>query len=81
MVELLAEKNCNKTNSVATLVPNADPITMLLMLPIMPVILIMQLHMAMMQQLSQTSPVQQTRTKITSITRNGNTLDIIEKWI
>lgn len=81
MIELLADKNSNESNSVTTFIPNCDPLTMFLLLPFMPAIAIMKIHMNMMSQFSQISPVQQQKTKITSITRNGNTLDIIEKWI
>lgn len=85
MVELLTEENNNEPNSVTTFIPNCDPLTMLFILPFMPAIAFMQFHMTMMNKLQQSSqliPVQnQQKTKVTSITRNGNTLDIIEKWI
>lgn len=84
MADLLTEVNNNEMNSVTTFIPKLDPFTMLLLLPFMPAIAIMQFHMTMMNQLSQSSQlgsVQQQKTKITSITRTGNTLDIIEKWV
>lgn len=84
MVELLADKNSNIPNSVTTFVPNCDHLTMILLFPFMPAVFLMQLHMTMMSQLSQSSQlgsVQQQKTKVTSITRTGNTLDIIEKWV
>lgn len=84
MVELLTDRNNNEPNSVTTFIPHCDPFTMFLLLPFMPAIAVMQFHMTMMNQLSQSAQlgsVQQQKTKITSITRNGNTLDIIEKWV
>jgi len=83
MVELLTNGCNTEMNSVVTFMPKLDPFTMILLLPFMPAIAIMQLHMTMMNQLTQASQgsVQQQRTKVTSITRTGNTLDIIEKWV
>lgn len=83
MVELLTSGVNNEINSVTTFMPKIDPVTMFFILPFMPAVFIMQFHMGMMQQLSQSNPIQQQqqKTKVTSITRTGNTLDIIEKWV
>lgn len=58
----------------------ADPILMLALLPFLP-FLILQYQMAMLQQLAAAPQQSGGRTKVTSITRTGSTLDIIEKWV
>ncbi len=57
-----------------------DPISTILLFPFIPFIQLINIQMQMMTQLSNQTQNQRT-TKITSITRNGNTLDIVEKWI
>ena len=69
-----------------------DPLTAMIMAPLLPLLIMMNAVQSMtmpMMGRSLLSPVNNTnayypeapRTKVTSITRNGNTLDIIEKYI
>lgn len=55
-----------------------DPIMFLAMAPFLPLILFFNAMQGMMPR--QMYP-EQARTKVTSITRNGNTLDITETWV
>jgi len=60
-----------------------DPIMFLVMAPFLPLILFLNAMqgMSMMPVMPRTMYPEQQRTKVTSITRTGNTLDIIEKWV
>jgi len=60
-----------------------DPIMFLVMAPFLPLILFLNAMqgMSMMPVMPRAAYQEQARTKVTSITRTGNTLDIIEKWI
>jgi len=60
-----------------------DPIMFLVMAPFLPLILFFNAMqgMSMMPVMPRAAYPEQARTKVTSITRTGNTLDIIEKWV
>lgn len=61
-----------------------DPILTFLMIPILPFIKLFQLQQLLIQQMNQATQASiqgSQKTKITSISRNGNNLDIIEKWV
>lgn len=60
-----------------------DPIMFLALAPFLPLILFLNAMqgMSMMPVMPRTMYQEQPRTKVTSITRNGNTLDIIERWV
>uniref|UniRef100_A0A6M3M1Z1 Uncharacterized protein n=1 Tax=viral metagenome TaxID=1070528 RepID=A0A6M3M1Z1_9ZZZZ len=60
-----------------------DPIMFLVMAPFLPLILFFNAMqgMSMMPVMPRAAYQEQARTKVTSITRTGNTLDIIEKWV
>lgn len=53
-----------------------DPLSQFIMLPFMPFIILMQFQTQLMQMNQQPQ-----KTKITTITRSDNSMDIIEKWI
>lgn len=60
-----------------------DPIMFLVLAPFLPLILFFNAMqgMSMMPVMPRQMYPEQARTKVTSITRTGNTLDIIEKWV
>jgi hypothetical protein len=60
-----------------------DPIMFLALAPFLPLILFLNVMqgMSMMPVMPRMAQPEQARTKVTSITRTGNTLDIIEKWV
>lgn len=75
-------ENTNNRQPYQMMVLPQDPIAFLVMAPFLPLMLLFQ-GMAMMQMpmMPRTMYSEQPRTKVTSITRTGNTLDIIEKWM
>lgn len=58
-----------------------DPIMLLALAPFLPLILFLNAMQGMSMMPVMNRFQEQPRTKITSITRTGNTLDIIEKWV
>ncbi len=76
--EQLIETNNNRQPYQMMAIPQ-DPFMFLAMAPFLPLILFIN-AMAMMPA-PRAMYQEQARTKVTSITRTGNTLDIIEKWV
>lgn len=76
---VVVETNNNKPPYQMMAIPQ-DPITFMVMAPFLPFMLFFN-AMQMMPVMQRAMYPEQARTKITSITRNGNTMDIIERWV
>lgn len=81
----MIESNINQMSMMAYM--PGDPISLLILAPVLPVLYLMNSVQMLINQSVMAMQIQrpyentQSRTKVTSITRTGNTLDIIEKWI
>ena len=73
----VVEMNNNQPQYQMMAMPQ-DPITFLVMAPFMPLMMFFSAMQSMMPGQMYSG---QARTKITSITRNGNTMDIMERWV
>ncbi len=84
MNDQLVQTNTNNNNQPYQMmsIPQ-DPFMFLAMAPFLPLILFLNAMqgMSMVPVMPRTMYSEQGRTKVTSITRSGNTLDIVEKWV